>query len=275
MRRLDEEEQRRLLGHAIQSNFARLASGMDISQTELERLRSGLEEQREAAKAFIATANLLEDHLDGGFGMQSGLGGKQQAVEVYEKLAQGKYFGIGDVKTALAPLTGRYGGLAGLRGETRTADLVEKVRKDTDPAVVMDAWQRLGSDAVNWPATPDDLESERQLHKTLATVIDSKTKSAPAGDLAKQRIDALTGEWQQRGPAMWRRFMVARRGEAETAAALAKGLDKNVLDDFGIADPAKVEPPLPVAVQFNMFLVRGKPQVNRLAPKLEDKKSAG
>jgi formylglycine-generating enzyme required for sulfatase activity len=209
--------------------------------------------------------------MDAGYGMQGISGGPSPTVAVYEKLTGSKFWRIDQVKASMATLAVRYSELAGVGRATRTAVLADTVRKNSDPAMALDSWQRLGAADVNWPATAEDLEAERQLRQNLVNVIKGRTKSADAARLADQRLATLDKELKQRGPAMWRKFVTARRSEAEVPAALSKALDKELLIELGIGNPFSLDPPLPPAVQFNIFLFQNKPKVGVLPEKMDDK----
>ncbi len=242
-----------------------------VLQLELDKLRQNYDKWKDDARQFVAGANLLEDHLDAGYGLGDA---KSPVASSYGNLARNSFWGNVEVKTAMVQLTSRYDALVLLRRENRPATLTEKVGNSLDPSVVVDAWQRLHSEDVNWPATPEDLDVYPRLRQRLGAVIESRPKSAEAAALVKQRQEALTNELEQQGPRMWRRFMLARRSAADVVPALKKGMDEQVKKDFGVpSDISKVQPPLPAAVLFNIVVLENKPKMRLLDDKLDDKKA--
>jgi formylglycine-generating enzyme required for sulfatase activity len=268
-RRLDEELQPQRLSAAVNLlDVDRIVMPSQTLPLELEKLRVNYDEWKEKARQFVINANLLEDHFDAGFGL---LEAKPAVATVYDKLVESGFWDNQGIKLAMVPLVKRYEALESLKRENQPARLLEKIRTN-DPALVLDAWKRLASADVNWPASSEDLERERQLRKTLAAVIESRTKSEQAAALARQRAEMLVSELQQQGPVAWRRFMVARRSAAEVEAALKKGLDSQLMKDFGVPpDPVKMQPPLPVAVQHNILVYLKTLEVLALKDKLDNK----
>jgi hypothetical protein len=192
---------------------------------------------------------------------------------LYQELMGSSFSKLGDVASAVAPLAGRFETLKSLRSQTNPQTLMEVVRKSQYPSMVLDAWQRLHSADVAWPLTVEQLDFDREHRKTLSAAVGSRISSDHVAELVKARQESLGAELQQQGPRTWRRFMVAARSAGEIEAALRRGLDADLMNDFGIADLAKVEPPLPAQLQFDIFLYRNRPEVLALAEKLDDKKA--
>jgi hypothetical protein len=222
----------------------------------------------------VVNANLLEDDLDAGYGLLADAAAKSPVGGLYEKMTHNKFWQETEVSSAMGPLVGRFETIKAVGKESRPAMLAEIVRKSGDPALVLDAWERLRSPGVNWPVTPEDLESERQLRKTLPAAIGSRISSEQVAALVKQRQEAVKAELEQQGPMIWHRFMAKKRPLPEVQAVLKKGLDGQLMKDFGVpADISKVQPPLPAWVLVNIVLLDNKPKVSLLDDKLDDKKA--
>jgi hypothetical protein len=271
MKHLDEQVQAKNLESAVELlNIEQISTVSPVLQIELDKLRVRYDEWKEDARQFMAGANLLEDHLDAGYGLSDE---KSPVANLHAKLQESSFWKMNEVQTALSPLTGRFAAVASLARENQAAALAEKAGKSLDPALVADAWSRLNRPEVNYPATAADLDAYRQIRKRPLAVIQNLTKTEQAAGLARQREEALSKDLEAQLPAAWRKFMVARRSAAEVEAALKKGLDGDVMKEFGIADADKVQPALPATVQFDIFLMRNRAKVNDLAEKLDDKKA--
>jgi len=270
LKRMDDRTQDQYLRAAVGVlNEQQITTATPMLQVELDKLHQQYEEWKKEARELVASANLLEDHLDAGYGLSEE---KSQVANLYGKLMESSFCKNADVLSALAPLSGRRRELDALGKENSAAALAEKASKSLDPSLVVDAWQRLNRAEMNWPVTAADLELYRQLRKRPAAVIANRTKSQQSAELARPHEDALNKELDQQAAAAWRRFMVARRTVAEVDLVLQKALDVDLIKEFGI-DLSKVEPTLPAAVRFNIFLLNNKRLVNDLPEKLDDKKA--
>jgi hypothetical protein len=269
MKQLDEQVQGQNLKVAVELlNNEQISTVTPMLQIELEKLRLDYDKWKEDARQFMASANLLEDHLDAGYGLSDQ---KSPVANLHGKLAESGFWKNTEIQNALSPLTGRYAALASLARENQAAALVEKAGKSLDPALVVDAWSRLNRPEVNYPATVAELDAYRQLRKRPIAVILNLTKSAQAAELVPQREKAISNELEQQLPAAWKRFMAARRSAAEVEAALKKGLD--TAEELGIKDEAAALAALPATVQFDVFLLKNTAIVNNLAEKLDDKEA--
>lgn len=241
-------------------DFDRVATGNSVAPAANPEVTKPYQDWCERAKSLVALANELEDRLDSGYGFVGTSTGEATESEILLKALQANALVTKQVGVAVAldPLLSRCDQIQSLRGQPppKLAEIAEK--EVDDAARAIDLWRLLG-DLEDWPLRPQDLETERTLYMRLPELIKLRSSSVSRKELTDQRLEQLKNEIEQQRTLRWRKFIIADRPKnEETQQALAKALEPAVLKEFGIADPMKLEPKLPVAARFNISLYERK-----------------
>ena len=194
---------------------------------------SGYAEWLRGVESAVIEAKVLEDLLEGGYGLVEADATGATVRAKYDALAASGVFKEPRVAGELRPVTDRVAELNRIEQLAAPAELGAVVTAEPAPRreAVIAAWRRLGAlPGRAWPVTPEELRQEGEYRRRVSVV---------SGLIPDQsRRDALTAEMARAAAERWTRAFAAVTTAADVEAVIAQ------MPAHGVAAESVAEPRL-------------------------------